>query len=259
MLNRAVRRAELPANPFSKFDKLKEVPIEKRILTRAEIQCVCRYFAGSLLQTFLLVSLQSGCRLREVAYLLREDVEPESGWLLIRNKMLPDGREFRVKSSAGVRDVWLPAWLMRRLTSLQLAWKPFVWSRHLADIGRAFDAEIDPERFVPFVQHRIVECCESLGIPRFSHHDLRRTQQTWLCEHGWGDAVCLAVAGQNTGAALLRNHYWRPNHRRMTQAAFEDVACISSAAELLEGDPSGDTCGLKDEFECGEIAVSNVG
>ena len=81
---------------------------------------------------------------------------------------------------------------MRRLTSLQLARKPFVWSRHLADIGRAIDADFDPE---PFVQHRIADCCASIDIPRSSHHDLRRTKQTWLCERGWGDAVCLAVDG----------------------------------------------------------------
>jgi hypothetical protein len=33
-----------------------------------------------LMQTFLTVSVQSGCRIREVAYLLDDDIEPDKAW-----------------------------------------------------------------------------------------------------------------------------------------------------------------------------------
>jgi hypothetical protein len=95
------------------------------------------------------------------------------------------------------------------------------------------------------VQHRLNRVADELKIPRFSHHDLRRTQQTWPHEQAWGEAVCLAIAGQNNGATVLRNHDWRPNHRRMTLPAFQDVAGIFREAGILKGDPVGDTEGTR--------------
>lgn len=260
VFNRAVRRGELTENPFSNFEKLAEEAPEIRTLTAEEMQRVCGWFRQSpLLQTFLLVSLQTGCRIRELAYLLAEDVDADAGWLMIRPKDLPDGRRWKPKSKASVRDVWLPPWLLQRMLAFQLRGKRFVWSGHLLDIGQPFGATFEPERFVRAAQRQVTACCDSLGIPRFPAHDLRRTQQTWLREHGWGDAVCLAVAGQNTGATVLRNHYWRPNHRRMTRPAFEDVATIFSAFGLAEGDTVGDLARLKPAFESGKFAHSHIG
>lgn len=259
VFNRAIRRDELDANPFSNFERLTEDQKEIRTLDDGELQRVCGYFAGlSLVQTFLLVSLQTGCRIAELAHLLWDDVEPSSGWLMIREKTLPDGRRWRPKSRAGIRDAWLPPWLMARLASLQLAGKPFVWTRHLVELGAAFDGQFNPRRFVPYVQHRIADCCEATGV-RFSHHDLRRTQQSWLREHGWGDAVCLAIAGQGTGATVLRDHYWRPNHRRMTRPAFDDAARIFSDSGLLEGDPLGESAQLAPKFAAGNVSATRVG
>jgi hypothetical protein len=110
----------------------------------------------------------------------------------------------------------------------------------------------DPEKFVGYVQHRLNRVADELKIPRFSHHDLRRTQQTWLREHGWGDAICLAIAGQDTGATVLRNHYWRPNHRRMTLPAFQDVTGIFRDSGIIQGDPLGDTSGQSEPAESGQ-------
>ena len=93
---------------------------------------------------------------------------------------------------------------------------------------------------MPFVQHQITAGCDAPDIPRFSHHDLRRTQQTWLRERGWGAPVCLAIAAQSTGAAVLRNHR-RPNHRRMTLPALQDVAGIFCDFGVHQGNPVGDT------------------
>lgn len=108
------------------------------------------------------------------------------------------------------------------------------------------------------MQANVTRCCDALGIPRFSHHDLRRTQQSWLRERGWGDAVCLAVAGQGTGATVLRDHYWRPNHRRMTLPAFHDAARLFSEFGLLEGDPLGETARLHPQFTAGGDAASDA-
>lgn len=136
--------------------------------------------------------------------------------------------------------------------------KPFVWSEHLLHIGRAFDTGFEPEKFVGYVQHRLNQICDKLKMLRFTHHDLRRTQQTWLREHGWGDAICLAIAGQGTGATVLRNHYWRPNHRRMTLPAFQDLAGIFSASGIVEGGTVGGTSDKEGADSGGQKRLSSL-
>ena len=250
VFERARKRGDLPGNPFADVEPLHEERKELRILSPEELLKLYDHFADRpVLQTFLMAALQTGARLRELVYLLADDIEPETGWLLVRDKTLPDGRRWRVKGRDSNRDVWLPPWLMERLTGLMLPHRPYVWSRFVVESRRPFTQPFDPEQFVDSIEWYVAQSAAAVGIPSWSCHDLRRTQQTHLMEQGWPDPICMAIAGHSSGATVLRKSYRRPKLRKMTHAAYQDVAGIFRDSGILTGDPLGDTraAGLRDQ------------
>jgi integrase len=180
-LSAAVREGHLATNPCTIPGASTARPLrEKRLLTQDEIEALTAAIPARY-RALLVVLAWTGLRFGEAAALTRSNLHLDQGYISVRRRVVHlSGHGADVdtpKSGAGVRDVYLPAFVTAEL------------ERHLARFSPNHpDALVFPAATGGYLRHdsfaqALRRTCERLGMEAHP-----RTLATRLCRHHRGPA-----------------------------------------------------------------------
>ena len=191
VFNRAVERELLERNPFNKMKPLTEVEKMVRVLSPVELQklAACLRELSAVVYAAFLVALATAMRIGELANLQWEDVDLDTGDVLIHNN-----RVWRTKGRRN-RYEWLPEFVRDALRLIrQNSWNGYVF------------ADREPRNWYWHVQKIFDKAVKKAKIKHVTWHDLRETALTGMAEGGAGVWVLQRIAGHSSPTTTER-HY----------------------------------------------------
>jgi integrase len=183
--------------------RLPRVPLVNRpVLSAAELERLAQSL-GPDQALFMWLGVVLGLRWSEVAGLRTRDVDLTAGTVTVAVQLGRDGQLSIPKSTAGLRTLSTPAWLVDEL------------SAHLSRRGLGIEHADDlvfvglrggPLNHSGWRRHTWVRACEAAGLPGLTFHDLRSMAATALVATGADVKTAQRRLGHSTPFLTLQTY-----------------------------------------------------
>jgi integrase len=231
MLNTAVRRGQIPANPMLRLERGERPKIERRemrILGTDEIKALLDE-ATQTYRTLLATAIFTGARQGELLGLVWADIDLEAGVVRVRKQLDRDGQRVSPKTPNAVRDIEL----MPALAAVLRAHKEVAFGA-----GRAKPEDFvfastagTPMHYRNVARRGLDQAMEAAkltgeGRPRLRFHDLRHTFASILISQGC-DVVFvsrqLGHASTPVTLSVYAHLFDRAKHAQRMRDGLEDA------------------------------------
>jgi integrase len=177
ILNRSVEEGIIDINPCSKVKKLKVKQERDRVLTGEEIIFVLDSLKGTKDRLMILIGLFGGLRLGEVLNLKWSDVD------FIKKELT-----FIPRKTGKHLEIPIAGFLLKELAEY----------RENSENERLFDNEVVNKNLVVKYSNHFSRLFKSLGIERFTFHNLRHCFSTYLSDCGSDAFTTQALLGHSS-------------------------------------------------------------
>jgi integrase len=245
VLKLALRRGLITANPVVALlpeERPKVKKRKRRAWTPNEIKrllAAARELGSRVGNIFdytpiITVAIYTGLRLGELLGLRWQDVDLENGVIHVRHQLCRETRTLVApKTDAGVRDVPIPAALVRYLRRFRLESK-YSQGDHFVFCSK----KGTPLEHRNVAQRGFEAAAERAGLNRpgedkLTTHDLRHAFASVIAHHGFA-AVDLAVFMGHTDSRVTQETYIHPYDEAATAARFREVLDTAMADQALD-------------------------
>jgi integrase len=245
VLKLALRRGLITANPVVALlpeERPKVKKRKRRAWTPNEIKrllAAARELGSRVGNIFdytpiITVAIYTGLRLGELLGLRWQDVDLENGVIHVRHQLCRETRTLVApKTDAGVRDVPIPASLVRYLRPFRLESK-YSQGDHFVFCSRKGTPlehrNVAQRGFEAAAEH---EGLNRPGEDKLTTHDLRHAFASVIAHHGFA-AVDLAVFMGHTDSRVTQETYIHPYDEAATAARFREVLDAAMADQALD-------------------------
>lgn len=211
VLNHAAANEYITVSPMSKVAAPSRERYEPTVLDLDDIEVYLWHFKGSPIEPAVLLAIGAGLRRGEIIALNVDDINLATGKVVVDDAITQQGGKLYAgdpKSRYGIREVYLPSFITKRLVGLLQGATGAV----LTEDG----ARMTPDRLTYHYRKALQELPD--GVPRVILKNLRHTSLTLAYDSG-ADVLAVSRRAGHSSTKVTTDYYVRPKGSRDIETA----------------------------------------